>query len=170
MCLSVGIGLMLARLDDAPAQLRNWRSRIVAASAFMLSPKMRLRLLLVVMVMVMVMVMVIALVLTRSRMGNAALFSAMLVVGLIAIVFARKTAPKTIALITSLVISDVLVVGTWVGLERVVERIQDTEMTIAAGGKSESVEARTEAARTALPIVWDFPWWAPGVAAFTTCS
>ena len=66
----------------------------VQASAFILGPKMRLRLLLV--------VMVIALVLTRSRMGNAAFFAAMLIVGSIAIVLARKTAPKTIALIASL--------------------------------------------------------------------
>ena len=94
MCLSIGIGLMLARLDDAPVVHTNWRSRVVQASAFILSPKMRLRLLLV--------VMVIALVLTRSRMGNAAFFAAMLIVGSIAIVLARKTAPKTIALIASL--------------------------------------------------------------------
>ena len=93
MCLSIGIGLMLARLDDAPAVPANWRSRVVQASAFILGPKMRLRLLLV--------VMVIALVLTRSRMGNAAFFAAMLIVGSIAIVLARKTAPKTIALIAS---------------------------------------------------------------------
>ena len=63
------------------------------SGAFILSPKMRLRLLLV--------VMVIALVLTRSRMGNAAFFAAMLIVGSIAIVLASKTAPKTIALIAS---------------------------------------------------------------------
>ena len=158
MCLSIGIGLMLARLDDAPVVHTNWRSRVVQASAFILSPKMRLRLLLV--------VMVIALVLTRSRMGNAAFFAAMLIVGSIAIVLARKTAPKTIALIASLVIIDVLVVGTWIGLEKVVERIQDTEITVAAGGKSESVEARTEAARMALPIVGDFPLVGTGGGSF----
>ncbi len=80
---------------------------------------------------------------SQCVMGNAAFFAAMLIVGSIAIVLARKTAPKTIALIASLVIIDVLVVGTWIGLEKVVERIQDTEITIVAGGKSESVEART---------------------------
>jgi len=48
------------------------------------------------------------------------------------------------------------VVGTWVGLEKVVERIQETELRVADGGLSESVEARTEAARTALAIVQDF--------------
>jgi O-antigen ligase len=158
LCLSVGVGLMLARLGSHKVRHANWRARVVAAIAFVLSPKMRLRLLLV--------VMVIALVLTRSRMGNAAFFTALLVVGLAAIVLARKTAPQTIALIASLVIIDVLVVGTWVGLEEVVERIQETEISVADGGKSESIEARTEAARTALAIVRDFPLVGTGGGSF----
>ena len=149
MCLSIGVGLMLARLSGSSPRRQTWKARLVDVLTFVLSAKMRLRLLLV--------VMVIALVLTRSRMGNVAFFTALLVVGLIGIVLARKTAPKTIALIASLVIIDVLVVGTWVGLEKVVERIQETEMRTADGGLSESVEARTEAARTALSIVKDFP-------------
>jgi O-antigen ligase len=150
MCLSIGIGLMLARLGRGEERTaKHWKTHVVGAIAFMLSPKMRLRLLLI--------VMVIGLVLTRSRMGNAALFISMVAVGLIAVIKARQTAPQTIALIVSLIVIDVLVVGTWVGLEKVVERIQQTELTVADGGKSESVEARTEAARTSLPIVSDFP-------------
>ena len=158
MCLAIGIGLMLARLGSKRVVYAGWRARTVAAIAFTLSAKMRLRLMLV--------VMVIALVLTRSRMGNAAFFTAMVVVGLVAIALARKTAPQTILLIASLVVVDVLVVGTWVGLEKVVERIQETELTVADGGKSESVEARTEAARAALPIVRDFPWVGTGGGSF----
>jgi O-antigen ligase len=108
-------------------------------------------------------VIVIGLVLTRSRMGNAAFFSAMLIVGSLSIILARKTAPRTIImLIASLIIVDVLVVGTWVGLEKVVDRIQETELRVADGGKSESVEARTEAARASLPIVRDFPLFGTG--------
>lgn len=149
MCLSVGVGLMLARLGDTPRTAPLWTARLRAVIEFVLSPKMRLRLLLV--------IMVIALVLTRSRMGNTAFFVAMLVVGLAGVVLARKTAPQTIALIISLIVIDVLIVGTGVGLEKVVERIQDTELTDASGGKAESVQARTEAARTALALVGDYP-------------
>lgn len=149
MCLSVGVGLMLARLGDAPRSRPGWKAKLVAAIEFVLSPKMRLRLLLV--------IMVIALVLTRSRMGNTAFFVAMLVVGLAGVVLARKTAPQTIALIISLIIIDVVIIGTGVGLEKVMERIQTTELTEAQGGKSESVEARTAVARTALAVVQDFP-------------
>ncbi len=148
MCLSIGVGLMLARIGATPRAGTTWQAKLKAAIAFVLSPKMRLRLLLV--------IMVIALVLTRSRMGNTAFFVALLVVGLAGVVLARKTAPQTIALIASLIVIDVLIVGTGVGLEKVIDRIQETEMTTAAGGKSESVEARTEAARTALPLVNDY--------------
>jgi O-antigen ligase len=148
MCLSVGVGLMLARLGASPKIEPTWKARLRAAIEFVLSPKMRLRMLLV--------IMVIALVLTRSRMGNAAFFVAMLVVGLAGVVLARKTAPQTIALIISLIVIDVLIVGTGVGLEKVVERIQDTDLTDASGGKAESIQARTEAARTAIALVKDY--------------
>lgn len=158
MCLSIGVGLMLARLGSDKVVYPNWRARAVSVLAFILSDKMRLRLMLI--------VMVIALVLTRSRMGNAAFFTAMLVVGLWAIAVARKAAPKAVVLIASLIIVDVLVVGTWVGLEKVVERIQETEVRVADGGQSESVEARTEAARSALAIVKDYPLVGTGGGSF----
>lgn len=158
MCLSIGIGLMLARLGYPQAPAAGWRARLVAAIRFTLSARMRLRLLLV--------VMVIALVLTRSRMGNAAFFSAMLLVGLAAIVLMRKTAPHTIALIVSLVLIDVLVVGTWVGLEQVAERLQGTKLMVEQGGTAESVQARSEGARTALAIVRDFPVFGTGGGSF----
>ena len=158
MCLSIGVGLMLARLGDSTPKAPTWQAKLRAAIEFTLSPKMRLRLLLV--------VMVIALVLTRSRMGNAAFFVAMLVVGAVGVVLARKTAPKTIALIASLIIIDVLVVGTGIGLEKVVERLQDTELTIAAGGRAESVEARSETARLALALVKDYPLVGSGGGSF----
>jgi O-antigen ligase len=158
MCLSVGIGLMLARLGHQTASHKDWRARVLAVIEFVLSDKMRLRLLLV--------IMVIALVLTRSRMGNTAFFAAMLVVGLVAVVLARKTAPQTVALIASLVIIDIFVVGTWIGLEKVVERIQETEVSASAGGKSESIEVRSQPARDALPIVSDFPVFGTGGGSF----
>jgi O-antigen ligase len=61
---------------------------------------------------------------------------------------------------------DVLIVGTGVGLEKVVERIQDTELTDASGGKAESILARTEAARTAIALVKDFPLVGSGGGSF----
>lgn len=159
MCLSVGIGLMLARLGQGEQRSApNWQAKARAVVEFILSPKMRLRLFLV--------IMVIALVLTRSRMGNTAFFASMLVVGTIGALLARRTAPRTVALIVSLIIIDIFVVGAGVGLDKVVERIQETELTNADGGKAESIEARTEAARTALALVDDYAWVGSGAGSF----
>lgn len=159
ICLSVGIGLMLARLGgESKAGRRNWKNWLSEAIDFMLSPKMRLRLMLV--------VMVIALVLTRSRMGNTGFFAAMLVVGSLAIVLSRKTAPKTVALIASLIIIDVLVIGTWIGLEKVVNRVQETALTVDGGGREESLELRQDAARHGMDLVADFPVFGTGAGSF----
>jgi len=169
MCLSVGIGLMLARLggDSGQKWRGDWKHKLQIAFEFMLSPKMRLRMVLI--------IIVIALVLTRSRMGNGGFFIAMLVVGLLSIGLSRKMAPATVGLIASLVIIDVLVVGSWVGVEKVVNRMQNTALTqdLAVGTKSaigglvqESVELRTEAARYALDLVADFPAFGTGAGTF----
>ncbi|MEI6734319.1 MAG: O-antigen ligase family protein [Comamonadaceae bacterium] len=158
MTLSVGIGLMLARLGNEPVRYTNWKLRLAASIEFILSPKMRLRMLLI--------VMVIGLVLTRSRMGNGAFFSAMLIVGAVAMALARKNAPQTMILIASLVVIDVFVVGTWVGVEKVVDRIQGTEIMSSDSSIQESFEARSEAARTALAIVQDYPLVGTGGGSF----
>ncbi|MCX7175715.1 MAG: O-antigen ligase family protein [Proteobacteria bacterium] len=158
LCLSIGIGLMLARLGTEREQSGDWRHKLSQVLTFLISPKMRLRLMLV--------VMVIALVLTRSRMGNSAFFAAMLVVGLVAIMLARRAAPATVGLILSLVVIDIFVVGTWVGLEKVTHRMHETKLTIVQGGKEESVEARENAAGYALQLVRDFPAFGTGGGSF----
>ncbi|NHC07783.1 O-antigen ligase family protein [Azonexus fungiphilus] len=158
LCLSVGIGLMLARLGNDSTPLGHWRSRLRGGIDFMLSPKMVLRLMLV--------IMVIALVLTRSRMGNGGFFAAMIVVGLLYIALSRKTAPKAVLLIASLIVIDVVVIGTWVGLEKVVSRVQETTMTTEGGGREESVELRLSAARHAMDMSLDFPVLGTGAGSF----
>ena len=185
MTLAVGIGLMIAKLGHGGPGHSGWKARVVAALTFVMSPKMRLRLMLV--------VMVIALVLTRSRMGNSAFFSAMLIVGVITIVLSRRTAPATATLILSLVIVDVFVIGTWVGLDKVVTRLNRTEIVSAnananggaatngapAGASSaaqtqtevpspqeESVEQRSLPAKYSLAMIKQFPAFGTGAGSF----
>lgn len=158
ICLSVGIGLMLARLGSEAGPRGNWRHKLVKVFDFILSPKMRLRMILV--------VMVIALVLTRSRMGNTGFFAAMLIVGVLAIILSRKMAPTTVWLIASLVIIDVVIVGTWVGLEKVVDRVKETGFTQQIGAKEESVELRTDVARHSVDLVRAFPAFGTGAGSF----
>lgn len=159
ICLSTGIGLMLARLgSESSPPARNWRYKMVKVFDFILSPKMRLRMMLV--------VLVIALVLTRSRMGNSGFFAAMLIVGVLAIILSRKMAPATIGLIASLVIIDVVIVGTWVGLEKVVDRVRETGFTQQVGAKEESVELRTDVARHSVDLVKAFPTFGTGAGSY----
>ncbi len=80
MTLAIGIGLLLASWhpDDT---IRTWKQRARSLLRLMLSPKLLLR--------AMLAIMVIALVLTRSRMGNTAFFSSMMVAGAIALLMFR---------------------------------------------------------------------------------
>lgn len=151
LCLGVGVGLMLARLGNQSEGSRSWRERTVRWLKFLLSPKMVLRMLLV--------VMVIALVLTRSRMGNTGFFASLLVVGTLALALTRRSAPAMVTLIISLVLVDVLVVGTWVGLEKVVERVQGPQFAI-------DVDFRADVAAHAVDLVADFPWFGTGGGSF----
>jgi len=176
MTLAVGIGLMIAKLGRGGPGHSGWKSRVVAALTFVMSPKMRLRLMLV--------VMVIALVLTRSRMGNSAFFSAMLIVGVITIVLSRRTAPATATLILSLVIVDVFVIGTWVGLDKVVSRLNRTEIVAVVDSnvkdrvasydiqstegklREESVEERTLPAKYSITMIKQFIVFGTGAGSF----
>ncbi len=151
LCLGVGVGLMLARLGNTSESSQNWRERTVKWLNFLLSPKMVLRMLLV--------VMVIALVLTRSRMGNTGFFASLLVVGALALLLTRRSAPTMVTLIISLVVVDVLVVGTWVGLEKVVERVQTPQFAV-------DVDFRADVAEHATHLVRDFPLVGTGGGSF----
>ncbi len=118
MCLAIGIGTMIGKLDTSGSN--SWRERLKKFIELILGPKMRLRLYLI--------IMVIALVLTRSRMGNSAFFASLLIAGSIALILSRHATRQTIIFIASLVIIDIFIVGTWYGLERVVERIEQTSL------------------------------------------
>ena len=69
--------------------------------------------------------MVIALVMTRSRMGNAAFFTSMLIAGVSGWPVQHATR-STVILLVSLIIIDVFVVGTWFGVENVIKRYEQT--------------------------------------------
>lgn len=153
LCLSVGIGLLLGALREPAPGRRTPRERVAAALALLLDPRLRLRLLLV--------VMVVALVLTRSRMGNGAFFIALAVLGVAVAVHTPALRLKALLLVASLVVVDLVIVGQWVGLERVLQRIDAT--ALAAGdrpggrGSEETVQARLEPARHTLPMLAERP-------------
>ncbi len=136
MCLAVGIGLLIAQLEDTSNT--NWRGRLRSWLNWILSSKMRLRLYLV--------VMVIALVLTRSRMGNTAFFSSLLVAGLLGLVLSRYATRATMTLLASLIVIDLLIVGAWFGIDQVKQRLEQTSF---------ATESRDEMDIYVLRSYWD---------------
>lgn len=175
LTLAVGIGLMIAKLDGR--SVTHWRKRLHGWLALLISGKAMLRLALI--------IMVVGLVASRSRMGNAAFFSSLLIVGLVTVIFAKHAARTTLMFITSLIILDVVIIGGVVGVEKVVQRIQNTNLETQANEKAvipvvanpaipvtrilsqeESVEQRTLAARSSVQLIRDFPWFGLGGGVF----
>lgn len=121
---------------------------------------MRWRLMLVLMVM--------ALVLTRSRMGNVAFVAVLLLVLLPLLVWTRQLRAKGLLLLASIVLVDVLVVGQLIGLERVVDRLNQTALEQPEGVHEESLDVRSGPAQQAWQMVQERPWLGRGAGTFYT--
>ena len=176
LTLAIGVGLMIAKLDGH--QTGSWRQRLHGWLALLFSEKVLLRVALI--------IMVIGLVASRSRMGNAAFFASLLVTGSFTVIFSKHAARTTVLFIASLIVLDVVIIGGVVGVEKVVQRIENTnvqestkvkhvdvvhpvmieEKVLQQLSPEESVEERTLAARTSLGIVRDFPLIGAGGGAF----
>lgn len=158
--LSLGVGWILGSLTGEGGRAVQAKARLVALLKFMLSGRMVLRLLLV--------VMVIALVLTRSRMGNGAFLAGLVAVAVM--VWWRLPALRRMVavVVISLLVVDVLVIGQWVGLERVVQRMEATALTEGDKGAEETVEARLQPARHTVPMVAQKPWFGYGGGSYYT--
>lgn len=118
MSLAIGIGIMISTLDTNTGY--SLKQHIINILRILVSNKFRLRLYLV--------IMVIALVLTHSRMGNTAFFASLLIAGSIGLVLSKHATRSTIILLASLIVIDIFIVGTWFGVEKVVERIEQTNI------------------------------------------
>ena len=113
LTLACGIGLMMAlRSTDK----WSWDSAI----ELIMGPKARLRLALV--------ILVIALVMTRSRGGNAAFFSAMLLMSFIFIVRNKENRRRNVLILLSLIVIDTLIISQYFGLENLKDRLVNTRL------------------------------------------
>ncbi len=120
MSLAIGIGLLLSTLHQTAAG--SWREMGRRLLDALLGSKIRLRVGLI--------IMVIAMVLTHSRMGNVAFFTSMTVMGGLYLLLVKKPPRSVIILFVSLMMIDVLIVGTWFGLEKVLHRLEKTEIIL----------------------------------------
>ena len=148
--LALGIGVMVGSLTETGE--RSWRQFWRDIAALLISRKALLRIALV--------IMVIALVMTRSRMGNTAFFSSLLIAGSVALLLSRHATRSTMILIASLIVIDIFIVGAWFGVEKTIQRIQQTTVS--------DVEERVEPSAYALEMVRDYPVFGTGPGTFYT--
>jgi O-antigen ligase len=116
VCVSLGIGLMIATLKSSASG--TWRNRLRRWMTALLGGKALLRISLI--------IIVIGIVLTHSRMGNTSFFAAMMITGVIALVLSRHATRSTVILLSSLLVIDILIVGTFFGVDKVVDRLEQT--------------------------------------------
>ncbi|MGM0564441.1 MAG: O-antigen ligase family protein [Pseudomonadota bacterium] len=138
MAAAMAIGLLLA--DLRPSGERSRREWLRDTLRLLLSRKVVLRLLII--------VLVAGLVLTRSRMGNTAFFSATLMAGIVW--FWRSGGSRRVALMifASFLLVDLYIVGNVVGVDRVVERIEQSDYRS---------EQRVDVNGDTLRMIVDFP-------------
>ena len=148
--LALGIGLMVGSLRETGQ--RSWRQFWRDMAALLLSPRAPLRLFLV--------AMVIALVMTRSRMGNTAFFASLLIAGGVALALSRHATRSTVILIASLIAIDLFIVGSWFGVEKTMQRIEQTTVG--------DVEVREDPSAYALEMARDYPLFGAGPGTFHT--
>jgi O-antigen ligase len=160
ICLGCGIGLMVAQFGDTP--IRSIKQRLRWLIKLLLSPKLILRVLLI--------VMVLALILTRSRMGNGAFFAATLSVGLLGLLLIRNSGRAITIFLISMIAFDILVIGSWFGVDKVAKRIEETAVTRSerqsSGADEESLEERGIPASATLTAWKDFPVFGAGSGTF----
>ncbi len=148
LSVAAGIGLLLAQLgqDSPPRERRETLRRVLD---WIMSGKMRLRAYLL--------LMTVAIILTHSRMGNTAFFASLLVAGLLALLLMRRKTRGMVILLASLVVIDILFVGSFVGINRVVERLEKTSL---------AHETRDEVVRDTIRYWRDFPLTGSGMGTF----
>ena len=115
LTLACGIGLLLAMRDGEPFRWRNVLELI-------LGPKARIRLALI--------IMVIGLVMTHSRMGNVAFMTALMVVGVVFVLSQKTNRLRNGLILVSILLIDLLVISQFFGLDRLKNRLMNTEVAI----------------------------------------
>jgi O-antigen ligase len=125
LCLAAGIGLLWSQL--AGKGVSSGRERLRGWLRLLLSARLRLRVCLA--------VMVIALVMTGSRMGNLAFFAAVGLAGAAVLAAGGRFSIRAALFLGSLLIVDMLILGRWFGLDRLLARVQQT--TPLADGRAD---------------------------------
>ena len=102
-------------------------------------------------------------------MGNTAFFASLLITGIIGLMLSRHAPRGTMILLTSLIAIDLFIVGSWFGVEKLAQRLEQTTIAREAGavpalapGQEESLEQRQDPANDTLPMIQDHLWFGVG--------
>ena len=133
---AVALGLLLSQRGERVAQ-GGWRGGLLRVTAWLMSPAAVWRVLLL--------VLLVAAVLSQSRMGNLVLTAVLVVAVLLwVLLHDRARLATALLLLGSFAIADLWIVERYYGLQRVVGRLETTEL---------SGEKRTVALRDLAPLV-----------------
>ena len=132
MSLALGTGLLIARMSGSDGQ---WLEDLIG---LVTGPQARLRLILL--------MIVVGLVLSRSRGGNLSFLTSIIVASGIAFTLTRQLSRKTLLLLVSILVIDAFLVGSYFGVDRVAERVQNTRL---------ATESRDEVALYSLQMLKD---------------
>ncbi|KEI70770.1 hypothetical protein GV64_08445 [Endozoicomonas elysicola] len=149
MTLAVGMGLLLGQLNERRAH--DWQEFWRQTLQTLLSSKVILR--------TAIAIMVVGLVMGRSRMGNTAFFSSLMITGVLYVICRKKLSRGVIILFVSLFVIDTIIVSQWFGLEEVVERLERTNV---------EMEARSDVNPQTLGAIPDFSLTGSGAGSFYT--
>jgi putative inorganic carbon (HCO3(-)) transporter len=150
MCLALGVGMILADISTTPAL--SWRESVRRLLNNLLSDKGRVRIALI--------IMVIGLVLSKSRMGNIAFFTSLLVAGGYYIVVGRRISRGIVGFFFSILLIDILTIGNIFGIHSVAEEIWQTSVATET--------SRIDVGRDTLNMIRDYPLTGTGAGSFAS--
>nr|MDT0253466.1 O-antigen ligase family protein [Endozoicomonas sp.] len=143
------MGLLIAQLNERPSE--NWREWVHRTLKTLMSSKVILRTGLA--------IMVIGMVLSRSRMGNSAFFSSLMITGFLYVICRKQLSRGMVVLFVSLLVIDTAIVSQWFGLEKVIDRIEQTSM---------ERETRPNVSEVTLDAIGDYGLTGSGGGSFYT--
>ncbi|HEX5277445.1 MAG TPA: O-antigen ligase family protein [Fluviicoccus sp.] len=120
--MATAIGLIIANILKTRDPYKGWRAVLRRLLQTMMSGKARLRIFLA--------LMVAALILSRSRMGNTAFFASLGISAVIGLYIFRKNRQRSslFFLFASMIALDFLILGSYIGLEQLAERLEATNL------------------------------------------
>ncbi|WP_160154395.1 O-antigen ligase [Microbulbifer sp. ALW1] len=147
MCLCLGIGLLIASLSSSKTgklkdKLKNLMNMLLGGKAV---------------VRICLAMMVIGLVMSHSRMANTAFFVSLSITGALGLLLIRNKSRSLTILLVSLMVIDLFIVGSWFGVDKLRQEIEETSFT---------QETRDEVNQYGMTLIEQHPLSGTGAGSF----